>query len=257
MLTSRLLAQKRRDVTQSTNDEPRGAALFPNTAWTLVRRVQAGQSVAATAALESLCREYWEPVRRYLKALGSPDDENADVTQEFFASFLRNGGFAKADAAQARMRTFIKHAAGNFLVNYRRNRSAQKRGSGADHATLDDALEVAGTDRSLAEENYDRQWAETVFGRALAALEDSYGRRGRSGVFEAIKHGLLRPGGVEDSASIAAQLGVPESQVRLAVHRARTRLAEALRAEVAALVDGPAEVDDEVRYLVGVIANRA
>jgi RNA polymerase sigma factor (sigma-70 family) len=247
-------------VTQSNRIETEpvkagAGGLFPNTAWTLIRRAQSGQAVAAAGALDALCRAYWEPVRRYLKALGSPDDENADVTQEFFAAFLRNGGFNRADASLARLRTFIKHAAGDFLINYRRNKVAQKRGAGATHTPIEEAHEIADAGLGPAGEAYDRQWAETVLGRALVALEDGYRKRGRLDVFEKIKQGLLRTGGVENPSKIAEQLGVPESQVRLAVHRARSRLADALRNEVAALVDGEEEVDDEVRYLIGVIAH--
>ena len=55
--------------------------------------------------------------------------------------------------------------------------------------------------------------------------------------------------------AVAERLGIPEAQVRLAVHRARQRLAETLRTEVAATVERAADADDEVRYLIGVIAH--
>jgi hypothetical protein len=74
-------------------------------------------------------------------------------------------------------------------------------------------------------------------------------------VFEAVKGGLLRPGGIADATSVAERLGIPEAQVRLAVYRARQRLSEALKAEVSATVENAAEADEEVRYLIGVIAH--
>lgn len=235
--------------------EPPAAALFPATAWTLVRRVQGGlASPDGETALNSLCRIYWEPVRKFLRALGCREDECADVTQDFFASFLRTGGFERADPRVARLRTFIKHASGRYLQNHWRKQCADRRGGGDAAANLDDIPEPAAAIRSLAEESYDRDWAQTVLSRALTAVEESYRSRGREAVFNAVKPGLLRTGGVEDASSVARTLGVPESQLRLAVHRARQRLADALRVEVAATIDSPTDADSEVRYLLSVIA---
>jgi len=230
--------------------------LFPLTAWTLVRRLQAGETATdAEAALDSLCTTYWEPVRRYLRALGCTENDAADVTQEFFASFLRKNGFERADPELAKLRTFIKMAAGNFLANHWRYRSALRRGGGTVPESMDAVPELAQEERSLAELAYDREWAQAVLGRALSRMADSYASRGRGAVFEAVKGGLLRPGGLANSPAVAVQLGISESQVRLAVHRARQRLAEALRAEVTATVEDEADAEDEVRYLIGVIAH--
>jgi RNA polymerase sigma-70 factor (ECF subfamily) len=231
-------------------------ALFPVTAWTLVRRVQGGEAVPnAVEALDSLCKTYWEPVRRYVRALGCREEEAEDVTQEFFASFLRTGGFERAKPELSKLRTFIKHAAGHFLLNHWRNKTALRRGGGMNEENIDAVPEIAEAERSLAEEAYDREWAQAVLGRALSKVAESYAKRGRGEVFEAIKGGLLRPGGIADVSLVAAQLGIPESQVRLAVHRARQRLAEMLKAEVSTTVESAAEADEEVRYLIGVIAH--
>lgn len=229
--------------------------LFPATAWTLVRRVQQGGAPqSAEAALDSLCRTYWEPVRKYLIALGCREQDTADVTQEFFASFLRTGGFEKADRDIAKLRTFIKHAATRFLQNHWRRQMSERRGSGRADTNLDDIPDPPAEDLALAAQTYDRDWAQTVLSTALTTLEANYAARGKAAVFAAIKTGLLRPGGVENAPATAASLGIPESQVRLAVHRARQRLADALRSEVMATMETGADADDEVRYLLGVIA---
>lgn len=231
-------------------------ALFPPTAWTLVRRVQGGGAPqSAEAALDSLCRTYWEPVRKYLRALGCREEETADVTQDFFTSFLKAGGFDRADPGIARLRTFIKHAATRFLQNHWRRHRAQRRGGGLTPESLDDLPDPPAAEQTLAEKSYDRDWAQTVLSRALTSVEECYVSRGRAEVFAAVKPGLLRTGGVANPAQIALHLGIPESQVRLAVHRARQRLADALRSEVAATLDNPLEADSEVRYLLSVIAH--
>lgn len=209
----------------------------------------------AQAALDDLCRTYWEPVRRYLHALGCREEESADVTQDFFVSFLRNGGFERVNPEMAKLRTFVKRAAGHFLINHWRNKSTLKRGGGAEAANLDDLPEVPDPKICLAQQAYDRDWAQTVFNKALSRVADGYAKRGKGEVFESIKAGLLRSGGLPDSPQVAARLGIPEAQVRVAVHRARQRLAEALREEVTATVENPADAEEEVRYLIDVIAH--
>jgi RNA polymerase sigma-70 factor (ECF subfamily) len=49
-------------------------------------------------------------------------------------------------------------------------------------------------------------------------------------------------------------LGVPEATVKRLVHRLRQRYRSLLREQVAETVADPAEVDDEIRYLCGVLA---
>ena len=120
---------------------------------------------------------------------------------------------------------------------------------------IDEVPEIAEAERSLAEQAYDREWAQAVLSRALSKVAEGYVKRGRGEVFEAVKGGLLRPGGIADATSVAERLGIPEAQVRLAVYRARQRLSEALKAEVSATVENAAEADEEVRYLIGVIAH--
>ena len=232
-------------------------ALFPVTAWTLVRRVQSGESAPEAAqALESLCGTYWEPVRRYLKALGCREEESADVTQDFFASFLRKEGFHRADQGLSKLRTYIKMASGRFLANHWRNQMTERRGGGVADERIDDLTELPMEERTLAEHDYDRAWAQAVLGRALERLESGYRARGRERLFEVLKGGLLRPGGLAGGAEVALKLGIPEPRLRLAVHRARQQLAEALRAEVAVTVESAAEVEEEVRYLIDVIAHQ-
>jgi len=201
-------------------------------------------------ALEVLCATYWQPVRQYLTGLGCPGSDAADVTQEFFASFLRGDGFTAADPAAGRLRTLLKQAAKNHLFSHWRRVMAAKRGGGAAPAPLEAAEHAAA--HAQAEALYDRDWAVAVLDGALRRLEQSYEERGRGHVFQVIKTGLLRPGGMPDDQAAAVELGIAESQVRLAVFRARQRLHALLREEVALTVEAR-EVDDEVRYLLNVL----
>ena len=230
--------------------DTRPSELFPATAWTLVCHARENGE-GREAALEVLCASYWQPVRRYLMALGCLEHEAADVTQEFFASFLRGGGFSTAARGQGRLRSLLKQSAKHHLFSHWRRSMAEKRGGGESALPLDEEVsEAAGT--TTDETGYDLDWALTVMDAALRRLQESYANRGRGAVFEVIKTGLLRPGGMPDDRATAAALEISESQVRLAVHRARQRLHTMLREEVAQTV-APAEVDDELRYILAVL----
>ena len=52
---------------------------------------------------------------------------------------------------------------------------------------------------------------------------------------------------------MARALDMTEGAVRVAMHRLRKRYGELLRAEVAQTVSTPAEVNEELRYLVSVV----
>ena len=55
-------------------------------------------------------------------------------------------------------------------------------------------------------------------------------------------------------ADAARRLGVNEGAVKVAIHRLRKRFREIVRADIAQTVEGPAQVDEELRYLVEVLA---
>jgi hypothetical protein len=64
-------------------------------------------------------------------------------------------------------------------------------------------------------------------------------------------------GGAGDArpyAAIAAARGSTEGAVKVAVHRLRARYREILRAEIRETVAEDADVDDEIRHLMEVVA---
>lgn len=55
---------------------------------------------------------------------------------------------------------------------------------------------------------------------------------------------------------LARQLEMSEAAVKSAIHRLRTRYRDLLRAEVASTVADPAEVDEELRFLIHAMSTR-
>ena len=93
----------------------------------------------------------------------------------------------------------------------------------------------------------------TLLETVLKSLGEEYATEGKGELYEGMK-GCLAAG--EDSvphAEIAVRLGMSEGAVRTAAHRLRRRYRELLRGEIAQTVATPGEVDEEIRYLFGVL----
>jgi RNA polymerase sigma-70 factor (ECF subfamily) len=141
----------------------------------------------------------------------------------------------------------LKH----YLANERDAAHALKRGGGLDPVPLEAVPEPR--NNLTPDKAFERHWAIQLVNRALARLRDECRLSGRSAEFERLKPYLT---GDEDRVpyrAAAAELGMSEGAVKVAVHRFRLRFHEALRAEVAQTVAAPEEVGDEIRYLLSVI----
>ena len=100
---------------------------------------------------------------------------------------------------------------------------------------------------------YERRWALTLLEQARERLKEEHRAAGKAGLYEQLR--LFESGGKDAPAyaAVAPALGLSESGLRTAVHRMRQRYRELVREEVAQTVSSPAEVDEEIRYLIRVI----
>lgn len=234
-----------------------GGAAFVPTRWSLVLAAR-GEAPAARAALGELCGAYWTPVFQFLRREGRDEDAARELAQEFFARVLAGAGFAGADPARGRFRSFLLGALKHFLADARKHDRRLKR------AAELVPLEPAGTDTAAGvqvaapaeadDAAFDRAWALAVMDRALTALAAESAAAGRAAQFDALKPWLA--GGAEalTQADAAARLGVSEGAVKVAVHRLRQRFRELVRAEVAQTLGPGDTVEAELRYLVEVLA---
>ena len=234
---------------------------FNTTHWSLVEAAQSDEASRTRAgqALEELCRAYWYPLYAFVRNRGYSPADAQDLTQSFFARFIETGGFASADRARGRFRTYLLGAMKHFLANEWHRARTLKRGGGLNFLEWDAlepearyALEPAqSSDPDL---DYDREWALELIARAKEKLRHESEAAGKDKLFEALKQSLT---GDEPSRSeSAARLGLSESALKAAVHRLRQRYRELLRAEIAETVSTRTEIDDEMRYLVEVLRRR-
>ena len=226
---------------------------FHPTRWTLVLRAS-GQGAEAQAALSELCAAYYAPVVAFLHYEGREEDAARELAHAFFEKMLA-GGVGAPEPERGRFRSYLLGALKHFLSKRRAAAAAQKRGGGAEHlAWTEDGETAPGLPLPESYEDtrcFDREWAVTLIGRALAALETE--QAGKSAQFAVLKPWL--DGGAGGSqADVAQALGLSENAVKVAIHRLRVRFRELIRAEVAATVPEPGDVAEELRYLIEILS---
>ncbi len=236
------------------------AGHFVTTRWSQV--VAAGRSSDSTharAALEQLCQTYWYPIYAFVRRQGQTPHDAQDLTQEFFARLLARNVLGAAERERGRFRTFLLAALKNFLRDEWDKLRAQKRGGGQNVISLDagDAesrysLEPA--DTLTADRIFERRWAMLLLDRAVERLHAEHEAAGKLALFEALKTSLAGPRESQPYSSLAAQLGLSEGAVKVAVHRLRQRYREVIRAEIAETVASEAEVEAELKHIIAALA---
>jgi RNA polymerase sigma-70 factor (ECF subfamily) len=225
---------------------------FATTRWSLIRAAGRDDESASRRALSELCELYWFPVYSFVRRRGNDHDRALDLTQGFFARLLERDGLAAADPAKGRFRSYLLAACQHFLANQHDFASAQKRGGGQpllslSFAEADSRYGVEPADGHTAEQEFERRWALALLEQTLAGLRAEYVEAGKETQFERLKSTLT--GESDSHAAIAIELGLSEGAVKVAAHRLRQRYRERLRGAIAATVDSPDEIDDEIRAL--------
>ncbi len=237
----------------------RTAGQFVTTHWSVVLGAGDSASPGAQEALEKLCRTYWYPLYAFVRLKGHSPEEAKDLTQAFFERFLEKHCIKQAAREKGRFRTFLLTILQRFLYDHFDRATAAKRGGGAfaiDLYTAEAEAQFEGVATSLESPDslFDRAWAETVVHTSVERLGEEYRAEGKAALFRALKVYLSRPADREDYTATGGRLGMSADGVAMAVMRLRQRYRTAVRAEVANTVATPAEIDDEMRYLVELLA---
>lgn len=232
---------------------------FETTQWTVVLKAGQAESAERMAALESLCRIYWEPVYAYLRRQGKSPHDAEDHTQAFFLHVLTKDVLRELSPRKGRFRSYLLVVLKHFVINCAHHDQAAKRGGTAALIPLETARAeqnlLQGACRAYtAEQCFDRRWALTVLDRALVKLRREAEQAGTRRRFEQIERFLSMEGDRDDYAAAGVQLGLSPDAVKVAVHRLRQRYGLLVRAEVTATVSRFGDAEDEIRYLLGLLS---
>jgi RNA polymerase sigma-70 factor (ECF subfamily) len=211
-------------------------------------------------ALETLCRTYWRPVYVYIVREGVAPEDAKDLTQDYFRHLIVSNLPAQADARKGKFRSFLLLTLKHFLTDeFRRSRKGRSIPSGfVLPLGASEVLLLAGEARlrteAAPETVFDRCWAQSLVNETRRKLEAECQASGKQEFFHAARDFL--PGGQAQRpyAELADGLGLNLNVVKVRIHRLRQRFGELLREEVAHTVSTHAEVDEELRYLIDVLA---
>ena len=233
---------------------------FLTTRWSVVLSCadSGSDEEKARAALATLCKIYWRPVFAFICRKGHSVPDAQDLTQDFFVMVLKGRLLDRADRSRGRFRSLVLKTLQDFLRDAAAKRNTRKRGGDVQIVSWDDWMAEAPSHLSIppneserwpAELIFDVRWAATVVERALSRLGEECEKRGRRRVFDVLSGCLEAERKDVSYSKFSKTLGIPEASVKRLVHELRRRYRSLLREEVAQTVEGPDEIDDELRYL--------
>ncbi len=235
------------------------AQWFATTHWSVVLEARGKELPGAEAALEQLCRTYWKPLYYFVHGQGYDEETAKDLTQGLFARFLEKNYLADVKREKGKFRSFLLALLKHFLGEEGKKSRAQKRGGGKiiesfDALTDADRDRLGPVDKMDPEKLFILNWALTLIDTVQQRLREDFRIRGNSDRYDRLAVYLSGDKNGPPYAEVATRLGLSESGVKTAVERMRERFGEFVRAEVAKTVSSPAEVDEEIRYLLSVIS---
>jgi RNA polymerase sigma factor (sigma-70 family) len=231
---------------------------FCTTRWSVVLR--AGNSTEeARTALERLCSAYWYPLYVFVRRRGHDADTAQDLTQGFFLRLIADESLRGVNPEKGRFRAFLLASMKNFIANDWRHSHRLKRGGGVEIVAwnamdAEERFQLEPRDARDPECEFDRRWAQALVSTSLTRLGEEMARDGEGARFEALKGFLQGTGAGSSYAEAGQELGMTEAGAKTAVFRMRRRYSEIIREEIAETVSDPAQVEDEIRHLIAILA---
>ena len=230
------------------------------TQWGVVLASAASQIAPreAATALAQLCQTYWPPLYSFVRRRGYSPPDAQDLTQGFFVHLIEHKGYASANPAQGKFRSFLLAAMKNYLADVWDREHALKRGGGKQIVSLDEgAAEAAydpGTAPDLSAEHlFELRWAKALIARTLTVLGERKAAEKKTPLFEGLKPFLTGGSALPTQEDIAAKLGLTPGSVKMHVHRLRQEFRAVLREEVGRTVRNQDEIDEELHHLRAVL----
>jgi|WetSurMetagenome_2_1015567.scaffolds.fasta_scaffold339480_1 RNA polymerase sigma factor (sigma-70 family) len=238
-------------------------ARFPSqTHWTtLIQPAADPSSPKAQEALNQLCQTYWFPIYAFIRSERIDSHHAKDLTQGFFIHLLEKNLIGQVARDEGRFRSFLLACLRNFMKDEWRKENAQKRGGGAailsiDETDAEDKYHQLPALQPGPEIVFDRTWASTAIEQAMQRLKQTYADRERLAAYESLKdclNGKLSP---ENYSEAARKLGMTKQTFEVNLSRFKDAFGKSVRSVIAETV-APADLEDEIRYLLSVWAGGA
>jgi RNA polymerase sigma-70 factor (ECF subfamily) len=231
---------------------------FRTTHWTVVLEAALPDGDAGKEAFAQLYLDYWPPLYAYSRRRGFSPAEAEDIIQDFFTCLVSKESLSGLQREGGKFRSFLLRALANFLANEWDRAQAQKRGGGqrplslnAEEGEARFALEAP--DAETPESLFEKRWAFTLLEHITEQLRNEFAATNKHELFDQLRSHLQGDRSGPPYATVAAQCGMTEGAVKVAVHRMRHRYGELLREAIVRTVSNPTEVDEELRHLISVV----
>ena len=230
---------------------------FATTQWTMVLHAGRSDSTNARNALAQLCLSYWYPLYAYVRRRGNSPADAEDLTQGFFTRLLELNSLADVRREKGKFRSFLLASLNHYLSDEWDRARAQKRGEGRvvslDGDLAEERFSHEPADALTPEKLFDKKWALTLLESVVQKLQGEYELAGKGALFLALRFSIAGDAD-EPYAKLAADLGMNEPALRVAVHRLRQHYRQLLREEIARTVATEAEVEGEIQHLFQALA---
>jgi len=237
---------------------PRRTSPMFETDWDLVSLAgQPGEPGAR--ARERVTRRYWPAIYAYVRASVNDPEEAADLTQGFICDVvLGRRLLERAESGQGRFRSLLLTSVRNYLVERHRARTAAKRHPAGGSVTSMVGSEFPDVDGRAPELAYQREWAATIVRRVLRELEERCRRDGLDAHWAVFERRVARPilhgDGPAPYELLLDRLGLADrAQAANMMITVKRRFATMLRDEVAATMDDPERVDEELEDMLALL----
>lgn len=225
---------------------------LPSTHWSLLDAVRDKPTAAHRDALKVLTERYYYPAYVHLRWRSVGHDDAQNLVQGFFEECLQRELFGRADRARGRFRNFFLTALDNYVSNFIRREQARRRRPEGGFVPMDEELpaERDGVDRAFF-----RAFASRVVNELLREVEAECLRNEQGAHFLVFRRRVVEPAldGAEppSEASLAHELGVTEKQVANYLVTVKRIFRRRMQAYVAEYAANAADVDLEIKDLMG------
>lgn len=227
---------------------------FGSTCWMDLARLQSLDTNEGDKALDGIYTNYRAPLLFFITQQGYSQSDSEDFLQEFFYSLIKNKTLYKADKSKGKFRSFLLGCLKNFIFQKNREQHRIKRGGNASIIAIDafpdlDLADPENVDKATHE--HDRIWAECLVERAFSTLQDRVLAKGLP--FDKLEP-LITNYSLATLQEVADELDYSVPKLKSLIYRIRQQYAGCIKEEVAKTVSSSTELDEELRYLLDILA---
>lgn len=217
------------------------------------------ESDDSRVALGRLIETYWYPIYAFSRRRGYSEHDAMDLTQGFFSHLMQQNALETVSPLKGKFRAFLLASFKNYLANEQRSAATQRRGGTVSTVSLSGfdlnaRADIEPTDDQTAERLFEQNWVESLLDQVRSRLAGEYERAEKTELYRLLEPHLTNRGDAQPRKEIGRRLNLSPAALAMSLHRMRRRYAEILREEVAATLDSPEDINEELRSLMALLS---